>query len=173
MKLADGADESKVQKEIRKILGDNYQVKNRYEQQESFFKIMQIEKWITFLILSFILLIASFNIIGSLSMLIIDKKADIETLRSLGANNRLIQRIFLLEGSMISIVGALVGVLLGTTISLIQQHFGLLKLGTGYVVEAYPIVTNMTDILLVFITVLVMGFLAAWYPTKYIRRKST
>lgn len=170
LKLADGADETKVKKEIRQMLGDKYQVKNRYEQQESFFKIMQIEKWITFLILSFILLIASFNIIGSLSMLIIDKKNDIQTLRSLGADNRLVRRIFLLEGWMISLVGALSGILLGTALCLLQEHFGFLKLGTGFVVDAYPVVTNFMDIVLVFVTVLLMGFLAAWYPVRYIKK---
>ena len=154
------------------MLGEKYQVKNRYEQQENFFKIMKIEKWITYLILCFILLIASFNIIGSLSMLIIDKRADIETLRNLGADNRLIKRVFLFEGWMISAVGALGGIGLGTILCLLQQHFGLLKLGTGYVVNAYPVVTNALDLLLVFATVLAMGFLAAYYPVRYIRTKT-
>ena len=171
LKLAKGVKQSEIQKQIQTLLGDRFQVKNRYEQQESFFKIMKIEKWITYLILCFILLIASFNIIGSLSMLIIDKKADIQTLRNLGANNQLIKRIFLFEGWMISGVGALIGICLGTLLCLMQQYFGLLKLGTGYVVDAYPVVTNALDILLVFITVLFMGVLAAYYPVRYIRIK--
>jgi ABC-type lipoprotein release transport system permease subunit len=171
LKLAKGVNQSEIQNQIQTLLGDRFQVKNRYEQQESFFKIMKIEKWITYLILCFILLIASFNIIGSLSMLIIDKKADIQTLRNLGANNQLIKRIFLFEGWMISCVGALIGICLGTLLCLMQQYFGLLKLGTGYVVDAYPVVTNALDILLVFITVLFMGFLAAYYPVRYIRIK--
>ena len=171
LKLAKGANQSDVQKEIQTLLGDKYQVKNRYEQQESFFKIMKIEKWITYLILCFILLIASFNIIGSLSMLIIDKKADILTLRNLGADNQLIKRVFLFEGWMISGVGALVGIGFGAVLCLLQQYFGLLKLGTGYVVDAYPVVTNALDLLLVFATVLFMGFLAAYYPVRYIRTK--
>ena len=171
IKLAVGADKDVVQSQIKDILGKKYQVKNRYEQQESFFKIMIIEKWITYLILCFILLIASFNIIGSLSMLIIDKKADIETLRNLGANNQLIKRIFLFEGWLISAVGALVGIGLGAMLCLLQEHFGFLKLGTGYVVDAYPVVTNFMDMLLVFVTVLVMGFLAAYYPVRYIQTK--
>ena len=104
-------------------------------------------------------------------MLIIDKRADIETLRNLGANNRLIKRVFLFEGWMISAVGALGGIALGTILCLLQQHFGLLKLGTGYVVNAYPVVTNALDLLLVFVTVLAMGFLAAYYPVRYIRTK--
>ena len=171
LKLAAGADNEVVQSQIKNILGTKYQVKNRYEQQESFFKIMLIEKWITYLILCFILLIASFNIIGSLSMLIIDKKADIETLRSLGANNQLIKRIFLFEGWLISAVGALVGIGLGGILCLLQEHFGFLKLGTGYVVDAYPVVTNFVDMILVFVTVLAMGFLAAYYPVRYIQRE--
>ena len=170
LKLTTDVDQEKVQKQIQTILGERFQVKNRYEQQESFFKIMQIEKWITYLILCFILLIASFNIIGSLSMLIIDKKADIETLRNLGANNQLIKRIFLFEGWMISAVGALVGIAIGTGLSLLQENFGFLKLGSGYVVDAYPVVTNIGDSLLVLVTVLIMGFLAAYYPVRYIQR---
>ncbi|MCE5332289.1 MAG: FtsX-like permease family protein [Bacteroidales bacterium] len=170
LKLASGVDQLNVEKQIQKLLGNKYQVKNRYEQQESFFKIMKIEKWITYLILCFILLIASFNIIGSLSMLIIDKKADIQTLRSLGADNRLIQRIFLYEGWLISVVGAFSGLILGTLICLVQEHFGIVKLGSGYVVDAYPVVTNFSDSLLVFVTVLLMGFLAAWYPVRYINK---
>ncbi len=170
IKLANGIDQVLAQETIRKILGEKYQVKNRYEQQESFFKIMKIEKWITFLILCFILLIATFNIIGSLSMLIIEKKNDIETLRNLGANNSLIKRIFLLEGWMISIVGAFAGIVIGTVVCLLQEHFGFLKLGTGYVVDSYPIVTNFSDIILVFFTVLLMGMLAALYPVRYIRK---
>jgi lipoprotein-releasing system permease protein len=171
LKLSKGANFEKVQKQIQTLLGNRFQVKNRYEQQESFFKIMKIEKWITYLILCFILLIASFNIIGSLSMLIIDKKADIETLRSLGANNQLIKRIFLFEGWMISAVGAIGGISIGAIICLLQQNFGILKLGTGYVVDAYPVITNAMDIMLVFVTVIIMGFLAAYYPVRYIRTK--
>ena len=171
LKLANGVDQEKVQKQIKALLGDRYQVKNRYEQQESFFKIMKIEKWFTYLILCFILLIASFNIIGSLSMLIIDKKGDIETLRSLGANNQLIKRIFLFEGWLISLVGAISGIVLGALMCLLQEHFGILKLGTGYVVDAYPVLTNPMDLLLVFVTVIFMGFLAAYYPVRYIRKK--
>ncbi len=158
-----------MQNKIKNLLGKKYSVKNRYEQQESFFKIMEIEKWITFLILSFILLIASFNIIGSLSMLIIDKKNDITTLESLGADKRLIKRIFLLEGWMISATGAVAGVITGTILCLIQEHFGIIRLGEGYVVDAYPVVTNITDLFLIFVTVLIMGFLAALYPVKYLK----
>ena len=130
---------------------------------------MQVEKWITYLILSFILLIASFNIIGSLSMLIIDKKEDIITLRNLGADQKLIRQIFLLEGWMISAVGAVVGIIIGTILSFLQEKIGFIKLGPGFIVENYPVVIQFSDILLVFFTVLVMGFFAAWYPVRYIR----
>ena len=171
LKLNDSVDQEKVQAQIKSLLGNKYQVKNRYEQQESFFKIMKVEKWFTYLILCFILLIASFNIIGSLSMLIIDKKGDIDTLRNLGANNQLIRRIFLFEGWLISVVGALTGIGLGALMCLLQQYFGILKLGTGYVVDSYPVLTNPMDLLLVFVTVLFMGFLAAYYPVRYIRKQ--
>lgn len=170
LKIAADADFRKTQQQIQTLLGNKYNVKDRYQQQESFFSIMKIEKWITFLILSFILLIASFNIIGSLSMLIIDKKNDIETLRNIGANNRLIKQIFLFEGWMISATGAIIGIIIGVGITLAQQHFGLLKLGSGYVVDAYPVVLQFTDAVLVFVTVVVMGWLAAWYPVRYISR---
>lgn len=171
IKLSNEKNISSVQRQIQEKLGNKYQVENRYEQQESFFKIMKIEKWITYLILCFILLIASFNIIGSLSMLIIDKKEDILTLRNLGANNQMIKRIFLFEGWMISGVGAVIGIGLGAVFCLLQEHLGLIRLGSGYVVDAYPVVTRFSDISLVFITVLFMGFLAAYYPVRYIRVK--
>lgn len=130
---------------------------------------MKIEKWITYLILCFILLIACFNIIGSLSMLIIEKKEDIRMLRNLGADQRLIKRIFLFEGWLISIIGALLGIILGVVLCLLQQHFGFLKLGSGYVLNAYPVIVQFVDMMLVFITVLLMGFIAAYYPVRYIR----
>jgi lipoprotein-releasing system permease protein len=173
LRIDSKADFEKTQKQIQSLLGAEYQVKNRYEQQESFFKIMKIEKWITFLILSFILLIASFNIIGSLSMLIIDKKNDIETLKSLGADKFLIKQIFLFEGWMIALVGAFVGIILGSVACLMQQHFELIKLGDGFVVNAYPVVINLNDVILVFFTVLLMGLLAAWYPVRYIGSKKS
>lgn len=170
LKLNKNADSEIVKAEISKLIGNKYLIKNRYEQQESFFKIMKIEKWITFLILCFILLIASFNVIGSLSMLIIEKKQDIETLRSIGANNLTIRYIFLFEGWLIAIVGSLSGIILGSILCVAQEKIGFLKLGSGYVVDSYPVVTNVTDVLLVFITVLLMGFVAAWYPTRNLNR---
>ena len=159
----------KTKSEIRQILGDNFKVLDKYEQQEDFFKITKMEKWITYLILCFILLIATFNIIGSLSMLILEKKDDIQILRSLGADEKLIKRIFLFEGWMISLLGASLGIALGIVVILIQQHFGILKLGgDNYVVDAYPVVLLFSDVLISFVSVLIMGFLAALYPVKYI-----
>lgn len=173
LKLMVGVNPEKAKKEISTLLGAEYSVKDRFEQQESYFTIMRIEKWITFLILSFILLIASFNIIGALSMLIIDKKLDIQTLSNLGADRRLIQLIFLLEGWMISAVGAFVGIVLGAGLSLIQEHWGIVRLGTGYIIDKYPAVTQFSDLIIVLVTVLTMGFIAVLYPVKYIKIKTT
>ena len=169
LKLVEGVNELQVQKKVQAMLGKGFSVKNKYEQQAEFFKMMEVEKWITYLILSFIVLIAIFNVVGSLSMLIIDKKADITTLESLGADKSLIKRIFLLEGWMISATGAATGIVLGTALSLAQEFFGIIRLGSGYVVDAYPVATNISDIFLIFTTVLLMGFLAALYPVKYLK----
>lgn len=174
IKAAPHVDVDNLKNKIQNLIGNRFKIQNRYEQQESFFKILKVEKWIAYLILSFILLIATFNIIGSLSMLIIDKKNDIETLRNLGADNKLIKRIFLFEGWMISFWGAFIGIVLGAAVSLLQQYLGFIKMGNGadYIVSTYPVVTSVRDILLVFATVLTMGFLAAVYPVKYISEKN-
>lgn len=172
IKLKPNVSVEKSQASIEHILGPSFRVLNRFEQQGDYFRIMKIEKWITYLILSFILLIAVFNIIGSLTMLIIDKKEDIQTLRNLGADNALIQRVFLLEGWLISVVGAVLGVALGTLLSFGQEYFGWLKLqGSGFIIQSYPVYVQWTDVLLVFFTVLVMGFLAALYPVFYLRKE--
>jgi len=173
LKIDPSFNQKQVQEDLKRLLGNEFDVKNRYEQQEFVYKIMQSEKWAIFLILTFILLIASFNIIGSLSMLIIEKKKDIETLRNLGANLRLIRKIFLLEGWMISIFGALFGLILGSLICFLQQQFGLVKIqgGESFVIDTYPISMEFLDFLFVFLTVLIIGFFAAWYPVRYITRK--
>jgi ABC-type lipoprotein release transport system permease subunit len=135
---------------------------------------MQIEKWMTFLILSFILAIALFNVVGSLSMLMIEKQEDVKTLRNMGANDALISRIFLFEGWMIAGFGALIGILFGIILCLIQQEFGLLKLGqtTGaFIVDAYPVRVALSDVITVFITVVTIGFIAAWYPVHHLGKK--
>lgn len=161
----------KVQNEIAKVLGPGYKVLNRYEQQADFFRILRIEKWLTILLLVFILLIASFNIIGSLSMLIIDKREDIRILSDLGADEPTIRRIFLLEGWFISALGTLLGIIIGVLICLGQQHFGWLKLGTGseYIISVYPVQVQIADILLVAAVVLTLGFVAAWYPSRKLK----
>ena len=173
IKLKAGTSLRSVQSQIQTIVGDDFRVKNRYQQQEDSFKMVSIEKWITFLMLCFILLIAIFNITGSLSMLIIEKQTDVMTLRNMGADNRLISRIFLFEGWMISVVGGAVGILLGILLCLGQQHFGWLKLGTGenFTVNAYPVIVLAGDLLFIFFTVLITGFLAVIYPVRYLVKK--
>jgi len=173
LKLSPNASLPEIKDEIQKTLGDAYYVKDRYEQQEDFYKMMNLEKWISFLILSFIMLIATFNIIGSLSMLIFDKKEDIITLRNLGANDAFITLIFLIEGSLISLGGVLSGIILGIILTLTQQYFGILRLGESntFIVDSYPVRLDMTDLLLVFITVLIIGFLAVWFPVRYLGKR--
>ena len=168
LQIAPNTSVRQAKKQIQSLLGDDYKVLNRYEQQADFFRILRVEKLLTTLLLVFILLIASFNIIGSLSMLIIDKQKDIQTLSHLGANQQMIRTIFLLEGWMISTLGAVVGLVVGLIVCLLQEHLGILKLGSGteYVVSAYPVAVQATDILLVAIAVLALGFMAAWIPTR-------
>ena len=159
--------------QLRECLGGGYVVADRYEQQSDFFRILKIEKLLTALLLAFILLIACFNVIGSLSMLIIDKQDDICILRHLGATPQIIRRIFLCEGWFIIVLGAVFGLVIGLTICLLQQHLGLLKLGSGtdYVISAYPVLVQAFDVLAVAMIVLGMGFLAAWYATRTLRSK--
>ena len=163
-----------LKSQLSKTLGPGYKVQDRYEQQEDFFRILRIEKLLTILLLVFILLIASFNIIGSLSMLIIDKRESIRILSHLGADERTIRRIFLLEGWLISALGTACGLLMGVVICLGQQHYGWLKLGNGteYVISAYPVHVQAPDILLVAVIVLALGFIAAWYPTRKMKVKA-
>ncbi len=165
---------SRQKSAIAKTLGPGYKVLDQYEQQEDFFRILRIEKLLTVLLLVFILLIASFNIIGSLSMLIIDKRESIRILSHLGADERTIRRIFLLEGWLISALGTACGVLLGVAVSLGQQHFGWLKLGNGteYVISAYPVHVEPLDVLMVAVIVLALGWVAAWYPTRKMKVES-
>jgi ABC-type lipoprotein release transport system permease subunit len=174
LKLQKGMDKNKIQEEIIRTLGSDYNVKNRFQQNELLFKIMQSEKFSIFVILSFILLIASFNILGSLTMLIIDKKNDIGILQSLGADKTTIRNIFLFEGWAISIVGAILGLVLGFLLCLIQQKFGILKLnsnGGSFIIDSYPVKMQLLDFIYVFITVVTMGFLAAWYPVRFMAKK--
>lgn len=176
LKLHPDANVDRVKDKISKVLDKNFLVQDRYEQQMDTYRIMEVEKLISYLFLSFILLIACFNVIGSLSMLIIDKRDDVTTLRNLGADNKLISCIFLLEGCLISFIGALVGVVLGLVLCLVQQEFGIISLGSGdtagaFVVDAYPVSVHFSDVVLVLATVLVIGFLSVLYPVRYLSRR--
>lgn len=174
LRLKPGSNFERVKSEIKDIAGDKYYVKDRFEQQDDTFKIMKIEKLMAYIFLTFILMIACFNIIGSLSMLIIDKKDDVVTLRNLGASDKQIVHIFLFEGRMISAIGAVLGIILGLTLCWVQQTFGLVKLGSSsasFVVNAYPVSVHPEDVILIFITVLVVGFLSVWYPVRYFAKR--
>lgn len=169
IRLKAGYDVDKVKEEIKNIVGANYTVKDRFEQQADTFKIMKIEKLFAYIFLTFILFIACFNIIGSLSMLIIDKKADVATLRNLGANDKQIRRIFLFEGRMISVAGAVVGIAVGLLLCWLQQTYGIVRLGDeagNFVINAYPISVHPFDIVMIFVTVIVVGWIAVWYPVR-------
>ena len=173
LRLTPDADENTVIKKLKEKLGDDFRVQNRYEQQADTFRIMEIEKLISYIFLTFILMIACFNVIGSLSMLIIDKKNDVQTLRNLGASDSQIVRIFLFEGRMISFIGAVSGVIIGLALCLIQQEYGIISLGTAgsFIVDAYPVSVHAWDIVLVFATVLIVGFISVWYPVRYLSRR--
>ena len=163
-----------VKSEIQKIAGNEFYVKDRFEQQDETFKIMKIEKLIAYFFLTFILIVACFNIIGSLSMLIIDKRDDVVTLRNLGATDKQITQIFLFEGRLISSIGAVIGIALGLLLCWIQQVYGVVKLGSSsgaFVVNAYPVSVHPEDVVIVFLTVLVVGWLAVWYPVHYFSRR--
>ena len=168
-RLKDGSDLDVVKKEMQEIGGTKYKVMDRFEQQADTFKIMQIEKYIAYIFLTFILIVACFNIIGSLSMLIIDKKEDVVTLRNLGANDRQISQIFLFEGRLISAFGAIIGIGLGLLLCWVQQQYGLVSLGSSsgsFVINAYPVSVHYDDVVLIFLTVIVVGWVAVWYPVK-------
>lgn len=174
LKLDPKTDQKQAYNELTKILGSAYAVKDRYQQKEFFYKILKSEKWAIFFILSFILMVASFNIVGSLTMLILDKKKDIAVLHSMGTDSLTLRRIFLMEGSFISFAGAIIGIGLGALICFLQMKFSLLRLqGSGsFVIDAYPVYMKATDFGLVFLTVLFIGFLAAWYPVRFISQRS-
>jgi lipoprotein-releasing system permease protein len=171
LKLMPAAD-SGVKLRIRDMIGDRFDVKDRFEQHEFLFRVMSSEKWAGFLILCFILLIASFNLLGSLTMVIIDKKSDIFVLQSMGADSRLICRIFRFEGWLVSLSGAVTGCLVGIGLVVLQNKYGLLKLAAdgSFAISAYPVALQWTDVVLVMTIVLFIGFLAAWYPTVGLKR---
>lgn len=174
MRLKPGSDFDAVKSQMQKIAGDKYHVCDRFEQQEDTFKIMKIEKLMAYIFLTFILMVACFNIIGSISMLIIDKKNDVVTLRNLGASDKQIVRVFLFEGRMISSIGAVVGILIGLLLCWLQQEYGLVGLGRSsgsFVVDSYPVSVHPEDIVLVFITVIAVGWIAVWYPVRYFAKR--
>lgn len=174
LRLTNDCNFEKTKSKIKEIVGSKYDVKDRYEQQEDTFHIMNIEKFFAYVFLTFILVVACFNIIGSLSMLIIDKRNDVVTLRNLGASDRQITRIFLFEGRLISAIGAVLGILLGLLLCWLQQQFGLVSLGRSegsFILDAYPISVHPLDIILIFVTVLMVGFLSVWYPVRYFSKR--
>lgn len=174
LRLKPGSDLDAVKAEAQRIAGKKYRVLDRMEQQEDTFRIMKIEKFIAYIFLTFILAVACFNIIGSLSMLIIDKKNDVVTLRNMGATDKQIIRIFLFEGRMISAIGAVLGILLGLLLCWLQQTYGLVALGQSsgsFVVDAYPVSVHPEDIAVVFVTVLAVGFVSVWYPVRYFAKR--
>jgi len=172
IKLSANADANRVRKNVNSIFGEDLVIRNRYEQQEIFYKVMRSERLAIFMILTLIIIIASFNIVGSLTMLIIEKERDIEILRSLGADNKLIRKIFIFEGWLISIIGTAAGVILGFIICWIQQEYGVVRLNTStLIMESYPVVMKARDFIIIPATVLLIGFWAAWYPVRFLTRK--
>ena len=173
IRLTAGTDVSEVKRNIETILGSDYIIKDRYEQQDDIYKVMQIEKLISYIFLTFILLVACFNIVGSLSMLIIEKRENMETLRSMGADNSTVANIFIYEGIIISAIGAVSGIIAGIALCLAQQRFGFISMGNAesFVVNSYPVEIQAKDILTTFVTVLIVGITAVWLPVKMLTRK--
>lgn len=173
IKVKDGTDIASIKKQITSLLGEEYMVQDRYEQQNEVYKVMQIEKLISYIFLTFILLVACFNIVGSLSMLIIEKQDNMNTLRSMGADKKTISNIFVYEGIIISALGALAGIVTGIAMCLAQQHFGLISMGGdgAFIVESYPVEVHANDIVTTFFTVLAVGIAAVWIPVRILTRK--
>ncbi len=173
LRLKPGSNFDAVKNDIQDIAGKRFKVEDRYEQQADTFKIMEIEKLMAYIFLTFILVVACFNIIGSLSMLIIDKKEDVVTLRNLGAKDKQITRIFLFEGRLISIIGAFLGIGIGLLLCLLQQQFGLVSMGNGdgFIVTAYPVSVHYSDVAIIFLTVIAAGWLAVYYPVRELSKR--
>lgn len=174
LRLKPGSNFESVKARMQQVAGKKYQVLDRFEQQRDTFKIMKVEKLMAYIFLTFILIVACFNIIGSLSMLIIDKKDDVVTLRNLGAPDKQIRRIFLFEGRLISVFGAIIGILLGLLLCWLQQQYGFVKMGSSdgtFVVNAYPVSVHYSDVLLIFLTVIAAGWLAVWYPVRTLSKR--
>ena len=174
LRLKPGSDITSVKNRMQRIAGDKYRVLDRYEQQADTFRIMQIEKILAYIFLTFILMVACFNIISSLSMLIIEKKNDVATLRNMGATDRQITSVFLFEGRLITAIGAVIGILLGLLLCWLQQMYGLVPMGDSsgtFLVDAYPVSVHYIDVLIIFLTVLITGWAAAWYPVRYLSKR--
>lgn len=171
IRLTDDANITRVKQSLKSIVGDTFTVKDHYEQQEATFKVIEIEKFVTYLFLCFILMVACFNIISSVSMLILDKRDNAATLRNLGATDSMVSRIFIYEGNLIALLGALVGLVLGIILCLLQQKFGFIGLGDGqFVVNAYPVRVQITDIILVLASVLFVSAVSVWLPIRLLNR---
>lgn len=173
LRLTPGADVPAVQRRIAALVGPRFRVENRYEQQADVFRIMEVEKFISYLFLTFILVVACFNLVGSLSMLILEKRDDVQTLRNLGADERLVRRIFLCEGGLIVVLGAVAGIVGGVLLCWAQQRFGFLRLGGSgqFITDAYPVSVHVADVAVVFVTVVAVGWLSVGWPVRYLRRR--
>lgn len=168
------ADVRKIKKEVKSVLGDGYVVKDQREQQETLYKIMHSEKWAVYAILTFILILATFNVVGSLSMLMIDKRKDTEILKAMGADKKFIHRVFMNEGLLISVAGGIIGLILGILVVLLQQRFGFVKFGSGggnYIVDAYPVLLKMKDVFIIFATILAVGCTSAFLTVRHAMKK--
>lgn len=167
-----GAGEGKVRKALKEALGENVEILNRFEQNKTFYMIMRSEKWAVYAILLMVLLIASFNMIGSLSMVVLEKKKDIAILKSMGARRSLIRWIFMTEGGLLALFGALIGMLIGLLLCLGQHYYGWISLPDGFIIDAYPVLLQLPDFALVMVTALAVGLLAAWYPAYKASRQA-
>lgn len=174
IQLKPNASVKRVKKQLQSILGDNFLIEDRYEQQRESYRMLQIEKWVTFLILAFILLIAVFNVVGSLTMLIVEKKDDIRSLINMGASKLMITNIFMYEGWLITLIGIIAGIILGLILCLLQQTFGFIRLSDipgAYIIDSYPVIVKLTDIFVVFVVVSLIGLLTVIYPVNNLRKK--
>ncbi|MEA4918583.1 FtsX-like permease family protein [Proteiniphilum sp.] len=174
IKLDANASVYRVKREIQRIVGNNFLVEDRFEQQKESYQMLQMEKWVAFLIMVFILLIAVFNLVGSLSMLIVEKRDDIKSLQNMGASDQLISRIFLYEGWLIAFIGIIIGIAMGLVLCLLQQHFGLLRLSDvpgAYIIDAYPVIVEALDVMIAFVVVSLISLLTVLYPVNNLRKK--
>ena len=174
IKLLPTASVKRVKRKIQELLGDEFLVEDRYEQQRESYRMLQIEKWVTFLILAFILLIAVFNVVGSLTMLIVEKKDDIRSLTNMGASKTMIANIFMYEGWLITFIGIIAGIVVGLILCILQQHFGFIRLSDtpgAYIIDSYPVIVKFLDIFVVFTVVSLIGLVTVLYPVSNLRKK--